>query len=178
MRQTLLDFQKKTGHLYNLEATPAESTCYRFARLDKKKYPYIFTQGSGDSVYYTNSCHVPVKEVNGIKELLDHQDSLQSMMTGGTVVHLYLGHGISGEQAKSIIRTVCENYSLPYISLSPIICYCPKCGALDHPNEICPMCGGLTKYMQRITGYIRDVDNYNPGKLQEFKDRKQLEVYI
>lgn len=176
MRQTLLDFQKKTGHLYNLEATPAESTCYRLARLDKKKYPDIFTQGSGDSVYYTNSCHVPVKDVNGIKELLDHQDSLQSMMTGGTVVHLYLGHGISGEQAKSIIRTVCENYSLPYISLSPIICYCPKCGALDHPNEICPTCGGLTKYMQRITGYIRDVDNYNPGKFQEFKDRRQLEV--
>lgn len=176
MRDTLLAFQKSTGHLYNLEATPAESTCYRLAKLDKKIYPDIITQGSGDSVYYTNSCHIPVKEVTSIAQLLDHQDSLQVKMTGGTVVHLYLAKGISGEQAKHIIKSVCENYSLPYISLSPIICYCPDCGVLDEPTDKCPHCGNVTKNMQRITGYIRDVDNYNPGKLQEFNDRKQLHV--
>ena len=176
MRNVLLAFQKATGHLYNLEATPAESTCYRLAKLDKKLYPDIITQGSGDSVYYTNSCHLPVKEVKNIAALLDHQDSLQTKMTGGTVVHLYLAKGISGNQAKQIVRHTCENYSLPYLSLSPIICYCPECGVLDEPVDKCPHCGGVTKYMQRITGYIRDVDNYNPGKLQEFHDRKQLHV--
>lgn len=176
MRDVLLSFQKSTGHLYNLEATPAESTCYRLAKLDKKLYPDIITQGSGDSVYYTNSCHVPVKEVEGIAALLDHQDSLQVKMTGGTVVHLYLAKGISGKQAKNIVRHICENYSLPYISLSPVICYCPECGVLDEPVDVCPHCGGITHYMQRITGYIRDVDNYNPGKLQEFNDRKQINV--
>ena len=176
MRDVLLTFQKSTGHLYNLEATPAESTCYRLAKLDKKTYPDIITQGSGDSVYYTNSCHVPVKEVEGIAALLDHQDSLQVKMTGGTVVHLYLAQGISGKQAKQIVKHVCENYSLPYFSISPIICYCPECGVLDVPTDKCPHCGGVTKYMQRITGYIRDVDNYNPGKLQEFNDRKQIHV--
>lgn len=176
MRDVLLDFQKSTGHLYNLEATPAESTCYRLAKIDKKDFPDIVTQGTGDSVYYTNSCHLPVKDVEGIKQLLDNQDSMQIKMTGGTVVHLYLSGGISGEKAKSIVRNVCENYSLPYISLSPIISYCPECGVLDTPSETCPKCGGMVKQMQRITGYIRDVDNYNPGKLQEFKDRKQLNV--
>lgn len=176
MRDVLLAFQKATGHLYNLEATPAESTCYRLAKLDKKLYPDIITQGSGDSVYYTNSCHLPVKEVTSIAALLDHQDSLQTKMTGGTVVHLYLAEGISGKQAKQIVRHTCENYSLPYLSLSPVICYCPECGVLDKPVDKCPHCGGVTKYMQRITGYIRDVDNYNPGKLQEFHDRKQIHV--
>lgn len=176
MRDTLLSYQKSTGHLYNLEATPAESTCYRLAKLDKKIYPDIITQGSGDRVYYTNSCHIPVKEVESISALLDHQDSLQTKMTGGTVVHLYLAHGISGKQAKSIVKHTCENYSLPYLSLSPVICYCPDCGVIDEPVDKCPHCGGVTKYMQRITGYIRDVDNYNPGKLQEFNDRNQLTV--
>ena len=176
MRDVLLTFQKSTGHLYNLEATPAESTCYRLAKLDKKMYPGIITQGSGDSVYYTNSCHMPVKEVESIKQLLDHQDSMQTKMTGGTVVHLYLSRGISGDQAKHIIRNVCENYALPYISLSPVISYCPDCGVLQHPADKCPYCGSVTKFMQRITGYIRDVDNFNPGKLQEFHDRNQLHV--
>ncbi len=176
MRDVLLIFQKQTGNLYNLEATPAESTCYRLAKLDKKHYPDIYTQGNGNNVYYTNSCHIPVKEVQGIKALLDHQDSLQVKMTGGTVVHLYLAQGITGTQAKSIVRHCCENYSLPYISLSPVICYCPQCGILEYTTEVCPKCGAATKYMQKITGYIRDVDNYNPGKLQEFNDRKQIRV--
>ena len=174
MREILLSFQKQTGNLYNLEATPAESTCFRLAKLDRKAYPDIYTQGSGNSVYYTNSCHIPVSEVRGIKELLDNQDSLQAKMTGGTVVHLYLAKGISGSQAKHIVRHTCENYSIPYMSLSPVICYCPEHGTFDDVVDTCPHCGGATKYMQRITGYIRDTDNFNPGKLQEYKDRKQF----
>jgi len=175
MNSMLVEFQKTTGNLYNLEATPAESTCYRLARLDKKAYPNIITQGAGNSVYYTNSCHMPVKNVTGIKMLLDHQDSLQCKMTGGTVVHLYLGHSISGAQAKSVVRTTCENYKLPYVSLSPLIRYCPKHGVIDTEDTICPICGAPIKYMQKITGYIRDTDNFNPGKLQEFKDRNQID---
>lgn len=176
MRDTLLSFQKNTGHLYNLEATPAESTCYRLAKIDKRIYPDIITQGMGNSVYYTNSCHIPVKKVEGIKQLLDHQNDLQSIMTGGTVVHIFLAEGITGEQAKSIVRSACENYTIPYVSLSPLHCYCPKCGSIEKPADKCPTCGGVTKYRQKVTGYIRDVDNYNPGKLQEFRDRNQLHV--
>lgn len=176
MRDTLIEYQKSTGHLFNLEATPAESTCFRLAKLDKKVYGDIITQGEGDRVYYTNSCHLPVKEVTGIKQLLDHQESLQTRMTGGTVVHMYLAKGISGEKAKQIIRRACENYKMPYLSISPVICYCPTCGGIDEPVELCPKCGGTTKLMQRITGYVRDIHNFNPGKLQEFYDRNQIEV--
>lgn len=176
MRDTLLQYQQSTQHLYNLEATPAESTCYRLAKLDVKMFPDIITQGSGDMIYYTNSCHVPVKQIISIKELLDHQDALQVKMTGGTVVHLYLDQGISGEQAKSIIKHVCENYSLPYVSISPVILYCPNHGAIPKKLAKCPECEGVLKRMQRITGYIRDVDNFNPGKLQEFNDRRQITV--
>lgn len=176
MNSVLLEFQKSTGNLYNLEATPAESTCYRLARKDVVKYPGIYTQGSGSNAYYSNSCHMPVKEVKSIQHLMNHQDSLQARMTGGTVVHMYMKHGITGDMAKSIVKSTCESYSLPYFTISPVICYCQEHGALDHVTETCPECGTLTKYMQRITGYIRDVDNYNPGKSQEFKDRLQLDV--
>lgn len=174
MSSVLVEFQIETGNLYNLEATPAESTCFRLAKSDKNTYPDIKTQGSGTNVYYTNSCHLPVNSIKNIKQLLDHQDSLQVKMTGGTVVHMYMKAGISGEQAKHIIKAACETYRMPYISLSPIIAYCPVCGAADATDEVCPKCGGPLKHMQRITGYIRDIDNFNPGKRQEFNDRKQL----
>lgn len=174
MSEVLVEFQIETGNLYNLEATPAESTCFRLAKADKATYPDIKTQGSGANVYYTNSCHLPVNSVKSIKQLLDHQDSLQVKMTGGTVVHIYLKAGISGTQAKHIIKAACETYKMPYMSLSPIIAYCPECGAADATDEVCPKCGGPLKHMQRITGYIRDIENFNPGKRQEFNDRKQL----
>ncbi len=174
MRDILLDFQRETGHLYNLEATPAESTCYRLAKLDKNKFENIKSQGKGQNVYYTNSCHIPVKKIKSIKSTLDHQDDLQTKMTGGTVVHFYLEKGITAEKAKSIVKNSCENYSLPYISLSPVICHCPTCGFIETPVDICPTCGELTKKQQRITGYIREVDNFNPGKRQEFEERMQL----
>ncbi|ADL40347.1 putative anaerobic ribonucleoside-triphosphate reductase [Clostridium phage phiCTP1] len=175
MSELLIEFQEETGHLYNLEASPAESTCHSLALKDVEKYgSKIKTQGEGNSVYYTNSCHIPVSKVSSLQQLFEHQDGLQVKYTGGTVVHIYTGGAISGEQAKSIIKTVCENYRVPYVSISPLVCYCPKHGVLDETVEYCPKCGTKTTYFQRITGYIRIVDNFNAGKMAEFYDRHQL----
>lgn len=181
MREKLSDYQEHTGHLYNLEATPAESTCYRLARKDKEDFgDDIFTQFNGDP-YYTNSCHMPVKDIQDLKQLFDHQDDLQCMFTGGTVVHMYLDGPINGEQAKSIVKSVCTNYKLPYISLSPLVTTCPDHGLLYENADHCPKCGKLTDHWQRITGYIRrinkgDVYFWNAGKVAEFKDRAQLKT--
>ena len=176
MRKRLVEYQQETGNLYNLEATPAESTCYRLAKIDKDRFGDIITQGTGNNVYYTNSTHLAVKDVQSITHLLLHQDNLQPLLTGGTVAHLFLGHCINGDMAKHIVKTACENYKIPYISLSPLICECKNHGFLKHVTEVCPYCGEKTKLKQKITGYIREVDNYNPGKLGEFRDRKQLGV--
>lgn len=176
MRSKLVEYQKETGNLYNLEATPAESTCYRLAKLDKKHHPEIYTQGRGEGVYYTNSTHIPVKDVESIYQLVTHQDKLQPMLTGGTVAHLFMGKSISGDMAKHIVKVCCEKTSLPYISIAPLICSCPDHGVLDKPYDVCPHCGKKTALAQKITGYIRNVKNYNPGKESEFKDRKQLGV--
>lgn len=174
IRQKLLDFQAETGHLYNYEATPAESTCYRLALLDKKKYPDIITQGSGKDVYYTNSCHIPVKLVKDINSTFAHQDDLQAQFTGGTVIHCYLQGGISGEHAKQIVKSMFETYKVPYMSLSPISRYCDEHGYIADVVDKCPTCKRKLKLFQRITGYLRCIDNFNRGKLAEFKDRKQL----
>lgn len=176
MRKRLVEYQHETGNLYNLEATPAESTCYRLAKIDKDRFEDIITQGTGNNVYYTNSTHLAVKDVQSITHLLSHQDKLQPLLTGGTVAHLFLGHCINGDMAKHIVKTACENYKIPYISLSPLICECKNHGFLKDVAEVCPYCGEKTKLKQKITGYIREVDNYNPGKLGEFRDRKQLGV--
>ena len=176
MRKRLVEYQQETGNLYNLEATPAESTCYRLAKIDKDRFGDIITQGTGNNVYYTNSTHLAVKDVQSITHLLLHQDNLQPLLTGGTVAHLFLGHCINGDMAKHIVKTACENYKIPYISLSPLICECKNHGFLKDVAEVCPYCGEKTKLKQKITGYIREVDNYNPGKLGEFRDRKQLGV--
>ena len=178
MRDTLIEYQQMTGHLYNLEATPAESTCYRLAKLDKKEYPDIKTQGSGQNVYYTNSCHIPVAMNPGFVKTLEHQDSLQCKFTGGTVVHLFAEAGINGNAVKEVIRHACENHKLPYVTYSPVIKLCPEHGYFDARLDKCPVCGASPKVLQRITGYIREVPNYNPGKLQEFKDRKQNKVEV
>lgn len=176
MRDTLIEYQQMTGHLYNLEATPAESTCYRLAKLDKKAYPDIKTQGSGQNVYYTNSCHIPVAMNPGFVKTLEHQDSLQCKFTGGTVVHLFAEAGINGNSVKEVIRHACENHKLPYVTYSPVIKLCPEHGYFDARMDKCPVCGASPKVLQRITGYIREIPNFNPGKLQEFKDRKQNKV--
>ena len=174
IREKLLEFQAETGHLYNYEATPAESTCYRLALLDKKKYPEIITQGSGKDVYYTNSCHIPVNLIEDINSTFKHQDDLQSQFTGGTVIHCYLKGAISGEHAKQIVKSMFETYKVPYMSLSPISRYCEEHGYIADIVDKCPTCKKRLKLFQRITGYLRCIDNFNRGKLAEFKDRNQL----
>lgn len=174
IRNKLLQFQSETGHLYNYEATPAESTCYRLALLDKKLYPDIITQGSGKDCYYTNSCHIPVKLVESIDSTFRHQNDLQQQFTGGTVIHCYLEGAISGEQAKNIVRSMFEKYKVPYMSLSPISRYCSEHGYVQEVVDKCPICKKRLKKYQRITGYLRCVDNFNRGKAAEFNDRVQL----
>ncbi len=174
IREKLLKFQEETGHLFNYEATPAESTCYRFALNDKKIYPDIFTQGSGKDCYYTNSCHIPVKLIKSINETFAHQDDLQVQFTGGTVIHNYLEGAISGEHAKQIVKSMFNKYRVPYMSLSPISRYCDEHGYIKEYVDECPYCGKRLKMYQRITGYLRCVDNFNRGKAAEFKDRIQL----
>lgn len=174
IREKLVQYQHETGNLYNYEATPAEATCYRFALTDKKLYPDIITQGEGMDVYYTNSCHIPVKLIEGIDKTFAHQNDLQTQFTGGTVIHCYLEGAISGEQARATVKSMFEQYSVPYMSLSPISRYCPDHGYITEHVDSCPYCGGHLKMFQRVTGYLRCIDNFNPGKAAEFKDRAQL----
>ena len=174
IRRRLIDFQEETGHLYNYEATPAESTCYRFAIADKKAYPDIYTQGSGKNVYYTNSCHIPVNLVQDINTTFEHQDDLQSQFTGGTVIHCWLEGAIPGDHAKKIVHAMFNKYKVPYMSLSPISRYCDEHGYIQEHVDKCPYCKQKLKLYQRITGYLRCVDNFNPGKAAEFSERKQM----
>lgn len=176
IRNKLLIFQEETGHLYNYEATPAESTCYRLALIDKKYYPDIITQGTGSDVYYTNSCHIPVKLITDINSTFAHQDDLQTQFTGGTVIHCYLEGSISGAKAKAIVKSMFESYSVPYMSLSPISRYCDDHGYVPEITTKCPICKKRLKMFQRITGYLRCVDNFNKGKKAEFRDRVQVSI--
>ena len=170
----LISYQEETGVLFNFEATPAESTCYRLALIDSKKCPDIITQKNGNDVYYTNSCNIPVKSVTTITDMLKNQESLQTMFTGGVVSHLYFEGAISGEQAKSIIRSSFTNTRIPYESISPISRYCPTHKYIKEMVDECPICHAKLKKYQRITGYIRCIDNFNEGKKAEFKDRQQF----
>ncbi|GAB6106622.1 ribonucleoside triphosphate reductase [Fusibacter bizertensis] len=173
MRKRMQDFQEETGDLFNLEATPAESTAYKMASKDKKIYKEIITQG--DKVpYYTNSCHIPVNQVKDINSLYTHQHKLQALHTGGTVIHNYLESSISGEKAKAIIKYVTENFEAPYTSLSPVYSICKTHGFVHGRQEVCPHCGEVTECYQRVTGYIRPVSRFNDGKKEEFRDRQQL----
>jgi ribonucleoside-triphosphate reductase len=176
IRNKLIEFQKETGNLYNFEATPAESTCYRLAKIDRKMYPDIKTQGTKKSPYYTNSCHIPVSEVESIQQLFDNQDDLQILFTGGTVIHVFLNMAIDKYKAKHIIKTICEKYRVPYISLSPLNRYCPTHGYINTDTDVCPICGKKLDMYQRITGYLRKIEYFNDGKKSEFKDRKQLKI--
>ncbi len=174
IRAKLLEYQEESNCLYNYEATPAESTCYRFALKDRRDYPDIFTQGQGEDCYYTNSCHIPVKDIKTINDTFAHQEGLQVQFTGGTVIHCYLEGAISGEQAKTIVRAMNEKYKVPYMSLSPISRYCPDHEYVIEHVDVCPKCGKRLSKYQRITGYLRCIDNFNRGKRAEFEDRKQL----
>lgn len=174
IREKLLEFQKETGNLYNFEATPAESTSYRLAKKDKEEFPDIITRGTIKTPYYTNSCHIPVNKITSIKDTFDNQEDLQILFTGGTVIHIFTSGAISGETAKNIIDTVCHEYKVPYVSISPLNRYCPEHGYVADKVDKCPICNSNLKMYQRITGYLRCVDNYNDGKKAEFYERKQL----
>ena len=176
IREELINFQEETGNLYNFEATPAESTCYRLAKKDVEDFEDIIVRGGREYPYYTNSCHMPPNEVKNLKQLFDHQDKLQVLFTGGTVVHIYCDGAISGEKAKHIVKTVFKKYRTPYVSISPLNRYCEEHGYVKERVEECPICGKKLDLYQRITGYLRKVEFFNDGKKSEFKDRNQLSL--
>ena len=173
MRERLSDYQELYGDLYNLEATPAESTAYRFARHDKKYYPDIITANEKGTPYYTNSTHLPVGYTNDIFEALDIQDELQTLYTSGTVFHAFLGEKLPDwRSAATLVRKIAENYKLPYYTISPTYSICKNHGYLNGEVDVCPDCGEETEVYSRITGYYRPIQYWNDGKVQEFKDRQ------
>lgn len=178
MRERLPDYQVQYGDLYNLEATPAESTAYRLAKHDRKRWPAIKTAGEpGDTPYYTNSSHLPVNYTTDIFDALDIQDALQTLYTSGTVFHAFLGEKLPDwKAAASLVRTIACNYKLPYYTLSPTYSICGEHGYLAGEVKICPHCGAGTEVYSRITGYYRPVQNWNDGKLQEYANRKEYDV--
>ncbi len=166
MREKIKEFQKETGHNYNLEATPGEGTSYRLAKLDKEKYPY-----------YTNSTQLPVNYTDDIFEVLDHQDDLQTKYTGGTVLHIFAGERIHNiETMKNLVKKVCNNYHLPYFTFSPTFSTCPNHGYVAGEHFTCPECGAECEVYSRVVGYIRPVTQWNKGKKREFKDRKEFVI--
>ena len=166
MREKIKEFQKETGHNYNLEATPGEGTSYRLAKLDKEKYPY-----------YTNSTQLPVNYTEDIFEVLDHQDDLQTKYTGGTVLHIFAGERIHNiETMKNLVKKVCNNYHLPYFTFSPTFSTCPNHGYVAGEHFTCPECGAECEVYSRVVGYIRPVTQWNKGKKREFKDRKEFVI--
>ena len=173
MRERLSDYQEQYGDLYNLEATPAESTTYRFAKHDKADFPNIITANMNGTPYYTNSSHLPVGYTEDVFSALDIQDELQTLYTSGTVFHAFLGEKLPDwKAAANLVRKIAENYKLPYYTLSPTYSVCPDHGYLVGEQYTCPHCGKTTEVYSRITGYYRPVQNWNDGKAQEFKDRK------
>ena len=177
MRERLSDYQEQYGDLYNLEATPAESTTYRFAKHDKKDFPDIITAAKpGETPYYTNSSHLPVGYTEDVFTALDMQDELHTLYTSGTVFHAFLGEKLPDwKAAATLVRKISENYRLPYYTMSPTYSVCREHGYLNGEQYTCPHCGAKTEVYSRITGYYRPVQNWNDGKSQEFKDRKVYE---
>ena len=178
MRDRLVLYQEEYGDLYNLEATPAESTTYRLAKHDKERYPDIITASEdGHTPYYTNSSHLPVGYTSDIFDALDIQDELQTLYTSGTVFHAFLGEKLPDwKAAATLVRKIAENYSLPYYTLSPTYSVCKEHGYLAGEHFTCPICGKKSEVYSRITGYYRPVQNWNDGKTEEYKKRKLYDV--
>ena len=178
MRERLSDYQERYGDLYNLEATPAESTAYRLAKHDVEQYPDIVTASeAGGAPYYTNSSHLPVGYTEDIFEALDIQDELQTLYTSGTVFHAFLGEKLPDwKAAAALVRKIAENYKLPYYTMSPTYSICKDHGYLSGEQYSCPICGAPTEVYSRITGYYRPVKNWNDGKAQEFKERRVYNI--
>lgn len=178
MRDRLVKYQEEYGDLYNLEATPAESTSYRLAKHDKERYPDIITASeNGKTPYYTNSSHLPVGFTDDIFSALDVQDRLQTLYTSGTVFHAFLGEKLPNwKSAANLVRKIAENYRLPYYTISPTYSVCKEHGYIAGEHFVCPKCGQKTEVYSRITGYYRPVQNWNDGKLEEYKERKTYNI--
>lgn len=179
MRERLSKYQQMYGDLYNLEATPAESTSYRFAIHDKKRFPDMVASGSEETPYYTNSTHLPVDYTMDMFDALDIQDELQTLYTSGTVFHAFLGEKLPDwKSAASLVKTIATNYKLPYYTISPTYSVCEEHGYLVGEQQLCPICGKKTEVYSRITGYYRPVQNWNDGKAQEFKERRTYDAQL
>ncbi len=182
MRRTLVRFQEETGNLYNLEATPAEGTSYRLAKIDKEKFPDIICANeaalaSGAKPFYTNSTQLPVNYTDDIFLAMELQDELQAKYTGGTVMHVFLGESVVDPgSVRSFVRKVCENYRLPYFTLTPTFSVCPSHGYLRGENPACPDCGAETEVYSRVVGYLRPVKQWNDGKQAEFAMRSKYSI--
>ncbi|MFA6320334.1 MAG: ribonucleoside triphosphate reductase [Candidatus Omnitrophota bacterium] len=182
MRDKLVEFQKETGDNYNLEATPAEGTSYRLAKLDKERYPGIIDANNlktdiKKTSFYTNSTQLPVNYTDDLFKLLDLQDELQTKYTGGTVQHLFIGERISDTDAlKSLIKKICTKFHLPYFSITPTFSVCPSCGYMAGEVQICPTCKSVCEVYSRVVGYLRPVVQWNDGKQAEFSMRKTLKI--
>jgi ribonucleoside-triphosphate reductase len=171
------EFQKDTGNLYNLEATPAEGASYRLARLDKRKYPKIITAGKREP-YYTNSTLLPANKTDDVVWAMRHQEDLQTLYTGGTVFHVLLAERMAdGEACAKFVRKVFENTRLPYITITPSYSICQKHGYIVGEHFRCPTCGKPAEVYSRIVGYYRPVQNWNPGKVEEFRQRKYYDEH-
>ncbi|NLA58982.1 MAG: ribonucleoside triphosphate reductase [Firmicutes bacterium] len=177
MRSRLVDFQTETGQLFNLEATPAEGTSYRLAQLDKKAFPSIITAGNGRAPYYTNSTQLPVGYTDDLFAALDLQESLQTLYTGGTVFHAFLGEQVDDLDAlKTLLQTVFTNYRIPYFTITPTFSICSNHGYLRGEQESCPTCGDITEVWSRVVGFYRPIKNWNLGKQAEFEERRTFAV--
>jgi ribonucleoside-triphosphate reductase len=173
LRDQLQRIQQETGQVYNLEATPAEGTSHRLARMDRQRYPDIITSGE-QTPYYTNSTQLPVGLTDDIFEVVELQDELQSLYTGGTVLHLYLGEAIEDPQlCRSLIQRIFATHKLPYLSITPTFSICPEHGYMSGEHFECPTCSAATEVWSRVTGYLRPVQNYNEGKREEYFDRRK-----
>jgi ribonucleoside-triphosphate reductase len=175
MREKLLQFQRETNNLYNLEATPAEGVSYRFARIDKKSFPDIYTRGVNEP-FYTNSTQLPVDGEYDLFYVLEHQDALQSLYTGGTVLHIYLGEAIEAETVPELLKSVFSRYTLPYLTLTPTFSVCPDHGYLRGEVGTCPLCGKPAEIYSRVVGYYRPIKSWNNGKKEEFRLRRPLRI--
>ena len=176
VRARMVEFQEETGHLYNLEATPAEGTTYRFAKEDRKRFPGILQAGSPDMPYYTNSSQLPVGFTDDPFEALERQEELQSKYTGGTVLHLYMTERISSAEAcKALLRRSLERFRLPYVTVTPTFSICPGHGYIAGEHETCPQCGSACEVWTRVMGYHRPVASFNKGKQGEFRERRFFE---
>ncbi|MFP4098273.1 MAG: ribonucleoside triphosphate reductase [Alphaproteobacteria bacterium] len=175
MRERLVAYQEETGNLYNLEATPAEGTTYRFAKEDKKRYDDIIQSGFGENIYYTNSSQIPADHTDDPFEALDLQNEMQCKYTGGTVFHLYMNEKLSSAEAcKRFVKKVISNYQMPYITVTPVFSVCDTHGYLNGEQPECPHCGEKTKVWTRVMGYLRPVDSFNTGKQGEHNERKHF----